>query len=558
MASLKLVVALSIFLGCCILVVNVRPSFAMPIEGDIIDGDSEESGDDDDDMDDVDDDDDEKSDHSFTDEEDNDVTITDNDIKEALEASSGELDASGRETSDVDSSGSQSEVPISKSQNKGDANPKDESKSSKTENAAQKKASQPPNEKSDSTTRKEENESEPPQEGSKAQIEQSQPQEKAVSSQMPPPADRKTSQLSNNKQSSDTDEEDDDDTPPPDETLMKAAQANYAADQQAERAMYYLSHPRQNGAHPSAARRTIICQGTTQKISCPPDKKLRILNADYGDTGDAGCLREVNPEPSGPCRTPGAFEVVRRECEGYEDCELPASNEVFGDACPDANKYLDVNYDCVNNPVAPAVAAYRQAPPQYANPPPVSYAPAPYQAPPPAAYGGLPNLLPPVPYAAPDPCNPCNTCAQCALPVCSPCGSTCQILTCGPQIPAKLQPLWQQFNERTADMSRMEMAALIISPLPKLSPTKAPESSESSSGAAEGSESGEPTMDEEALYEASKKSKIQRIKPQKKSKKTSLTPAKKKADKKNDSDQGFVRNNDSTISSGDTSSGSST
>ena len=102
------------------------------------------------------------------------------------------------------------------------------------------------------------------------------------------------------------------------------------------------------------------------------------------------------------------------------------------------------------------------------------------------------------------------------------------------------------------------MAALIISPLPKLSPTKAPESSESSSGAAEGSESGEPTMDEEALYEASKKSKIQRIQPQKKSKKTSLTPAKKKADKKNDSDQGFVRNNDSTISSGDTSSGSST
>ena len=102
------------------------------------------------------------------------------------------------------------------------------------------------------------------------------------------------------------------------------------------------------------------------------------------------------------------------------------------------------------------------------------------------------------------------------------------------------------------------MAALIISPLPKLSPTKAPESSESSSVAAEGSESGEPTMDEEALYEASKKSKIQRIKPQKKSKKTSLTPAKKKADKKNDSDQGFVRNNDSTISSGDTSSGSST
>ena len=102
-------------------------------------------------------------------------------------------------------------------------------------------------------------------------------------------------------------------------------------------------------------------------------------------------------------------------------------------------------------------------------------------------------------------------------------------------------------------MSRMEMAALIISPLPKLSPTKAPESS----GAAEGSDSGEPTMDEDALYEASKRTEIQRIKPQKKSKKTNLT-AKKKTLKKEDSDQGFFRNSDLMVSSGDASSGSST
>ena len=54
--------------------------------------------------------------------------------------------------------------------------------------------------------------------------------------------------------------------------------------------------------------------------------------------------------PSGMCRTPGAYETVKRPCDGLEDCDLFASNGVFGDACPDANKYLDVNYDCVNNP----------------------------------------------------------------------------------------------------------------------------------------------------------------------------------------------------------------
>ncbi|KAK2570246.1 Latrophilin Cirl [Acropora cervicornis] len=360
------------------------------------------------------------------------------------------------------------------------------------------------------------------------------PQESATSLQTPPSAVSATDHFSNDNQGITEPDDDDDDTPPPDETLMKAAQANYAADQQAEKAMYFMSHTRQSGGYSSSSKRAIICKGTTQKISCSPDKRLRILNADYGDTGNAGCLKETNPEPSGPCRTPGAFEIVKRECDGYEDCALPASNEVFGDACPDANKYLDVNYDCVNNAVAPAPAAYSPAPP-------------------PASYGGLPDLLPPSPYVAPNPCNPCNTCAQCALPVCSPCGSTCQILTCGPRIPAKLQPLWQQFNERTADMSRMEMAALIISPLPKLAPTKAPESS----GAAEGSESGEPTLDEDALYEASKKSKIQRIKPHKASRKTSLTAAKKKPGKNSDNEQGFLRNTDSVTSSGDASSGGS-
>lgn len=77
-------------------------------------------------------------------------------------------------------------------------------------------------------------------------------------------------------------------------------------------------------------------------------------------------------------------------------------------------------------------------------------------APPAPAYApsmGLPDIMPPNPYVAPDPCNPCNTCAQCSLQVCSPCAQTCQPLSCPPRIPAKLQPLWQQWNERTAGNS---------------------------------------------------------------------------------------------------------
>lgn len=103
------------------------------------------------------------------------------------------------------------------------------------------------------------------------------------------------------------------------------------------------------------------------------------------------------------------------------------------------------------------------------------------------------------------------------------------------------------------------MAALIISPLPKLAaPTKAPESAQASGGA-EGSESasGETTsdLDEDALYEASKRSKIQQVKSKQTAKKVTLATHKKAH--KDDSEQGFLRSSDLLVSSGDASSGSS-
>ena len=71
-----------------------------------------------------------------------------------------------------------------------------------------------------------------------------------------------------------------------------------------------------------------------------------MLNADYGDKGDVGCMTQWDMGPSGPCRTPGAVDIVKGMCDGQGSCELAASNDVFGDSCPDSNKYLEVNYDC--------------------------------------------------------------------------------------------------------------------------------------------------------------------------------------------------------------------
>ncbi|RMX39002.1 hypothetical protein pdam_00008166 [Pocillopora damicornis] len=446
------------------------------------------------------------------------------------------------------------------------------------------------------------------EDGQKGQNEEEQPETvEDIDADVPPPLDSDTQRSDSAAQENEN--------PPIDETKQMAeAQSKYAADQQQEKALAYLANTRQSGVFSAPSQRAIICKDTIQKISCPPEHRIRVLNADFGDMGDVGCLKENNPMPVGFCRTPGTYEKVKKRCDGLEGCDLAASNDWFGDACPDANKYLDVNYDCIgsfdldetsgdtmrNSEVeifaivsvaflnfvfaapslqwydlwkyhskpneqvpypAPPAAGFSQA--SYQPPPaPAAYAPAPYAQPPPAyAPGmGVPDLMSSSPYMAPpDPCSPCNTCAQCSLPVCSPCTHTCQPLTCAPRIPASLQPLWQQWNERTADMSRMEMAALIISPLPKLAaPTKAPESAQVSGGA-EGSESasGETTsdLDEDALYEASKRSKIQQVKSKQTAKKVTLATHKKAH--KDDSEQGFLRSSDFLVSSGDASSGSS-
>lgn len=84
-----------------------------------------------------------------------------------------------------------------------------------------------------------------PKEDNKAQKEQSRPENiepvQGDDTEAPPPVDADGSKADSGKNADESNEEDYD-TPPPDETLMRATQANYAADQQAEKALYFLTH----------------------------------------------------------------------------------------------------------------------------------------------------------------------------------------------------------------------------------------------------------------------------------------------------------------------------
>ncbi|XP_001641113.3 uncharacterized protein LOC5521307 [Nematostella vectensis] len=288
------------------------------------------------------------------------------------------------------------------------------------------------------------------------------------------------------------------------------------ASQQDQQVLSSYSVP---GTPPGTYRR-IVCQNATDTIQCPNNERINILNAEYGDMEQSNCYAPQNDAMVTPqtCQTPGAYESVKTNCDDMENCQLSANNELFGDECESDRKYLDVTYNCLpgegaqqaqsfsqgqppqqpqqqafyqqQQPALPAYAA--PAVPQYpAQAPMTSYAPAP----------ALPNLMSsaPVYQASPPPqCDICNTCNQCeAASYCQPCPS-CQSMSCParpPQLPGNLQPLWQLWNEKTADMNSMEMSALIFSPVPKLPPTPKSSSVTEAEASGSGDDSGDENSD---------------------------------------------------------------
>ena len=39
--------------------------------------------------------------------------------------------------------------------------------------------------------------------------------------------------------------------------------------------------------------------------------------------------------------------LIKKRCDGREKCEINVNNDVFGDPCPGIEKYLQVDYECI-------------------------------------------------------------------------------------------------------------------------------------------------------------------------------------------------------------------
>lgn len=96
--------------------------------------------------------------------------------------------------------------------------------------------------------------------------------------------------------------------------------------------------------HSLTGNRFYTCEGGSLYIYCPAGSYLVVFSANYGRLSSDVC-----PGPGSNninCESPGSVDVVRNYCEGLTNCQLEASNAMFGDPCPGTHKYLEVNIGC--------------------------------------------------------------------------------------------------------------------------------------------------------------------------------------------------------------------
>lgn len=83
-----------------------------------------------------------------------------------------------------------------------------------------------------------------------------------------------------------------------------------------------------------------ICEGHSHAIHCYGEKKVHIIEANYGRlTGGQIC---PGPIKTTYCGAAGSQAKVRSICEGKPNCVLHATNSIYGDPCHGTKKYLEV------------------------------------------------------------------------------------------------------------------------------------------------------------------------------------------------------------------------
>lgn len=99
------------------------------------------------------------------------------------------------------------------------------------------------------------------------------------------------------------------------------------------------------------------CVGTYKYLNvsyiCQPNNHfIKVSVADYGRTNNETCStgRPAGQISNVHCSQNSSLSVLTTQCDGKQDCSIPATNTVFGDPCVGTYKYMSVSYTCAPNP----------------------------------------------------------------------------------------------------------------------------------------------------------------------------------------------------------------
>lgn len=95
-----------------------------------------------------------------------------------------------------------------------------------------------------------------------------------------------------------------------------------------------------------------ICENSFKELSCSPMSRIFVIDAHYGEAPKGLC--DGTDDSSQPkCSVKAAKKIVKKLCNGKRSCTLAPNEDVFGKACNDVFKYLQVRYLCEKRAFSP-------------------------------------------------------------------------------------------------------------------------------------------------------------------------------------------------------------
>ena len=89
-----------------------------------------------------------------------------------------------------------------------------------------------------------------------------------------------------------------------------------------------------------------ICEHDKVIIRCVIGGHIRVVAASYGRHDRTTCSHPSCHSCPTSCHSAYSLATVKSRCDHKTNCELHASNRVFGDPCFGTFKYLEVKFQC--------------------------------------------------------------------------------------------------------------------------------------------------------------------------------------------------------------------